>query len=246
LFEREKKKNSEGKVKATSSTKSEDLESHDRKDGEYEIPEKADDIEVILDELEAEDSKSKSSRKKQAKSRGRGKRARSKKPSEEELLSRIEEKSRVLFELNKKITSLEQEAKVNRDKWLRTLAEFENYRKRSHKEWELLQHKAKADVICGILSIVDDFERAFSVVEGKDDDFVEGIRMIYKNLLQILMKLGVEVIEAHDRLFDPKYHMAVGQIKSKGKKSGHVVEVTQKGYLLNDAVIRPAKVIIAK
>lgn len=142
--------------------------------------------------------------------------------------------------------ALSREAAELKDKWLRSVAEFENYRKRSRKEWELLKLQSKADVILEILDVVDDFERAFAVAGDLDDEFVQGIQLIYQKLQQILQKFGVAPIDALNTRFDPNYHMAIGQVESDSTESGHVVEETQKGYLMGDTVLRPAKVIIAK
>lgn len=163
-----------------------------------------------------------------------------------EVIDRLLEKNQMLFELKKKNSEMELELKGLKDKWLRSMAEFENYRKRSRKEWELLKRQTKAEVILEILSVVDDFERALSVIGEKEDEFVQGIRMIYQNLMLTLERFGVTGFEALNRPFDPAFHMAVGQIESKDKESSHVVEVIQKGYFLGDTVLRPAKVIIAK
>lgn len=143
--------------------------------------------------------------------------------------------------------ALETQAKEFKDRWLRTAAEFENYRKRSAKEWELLKQQSKAEIILEVLSSLDDFERAFAAVEAADEsEFVRGIRLIYNNLLQFLQKLGVEEIDALGVPFDPNRHMAIGQIETGEVASGHVAQVAQKGYALNGSVIRPARVIVAK
>ncbi|MFH1756412.1 MAG: nucleotide exchange factor GrpE, partial [Candidatus Latescibacterota bacterium] len=127
------------------------------------------------------------------------------------------------------------------------VAELENYRKRTLKEWELHKRQIKAEVILEVLNVVDDFERAISVIgDDTGDDFVQGVRLIYDNLVLTLERIGVKPVEALAQPFDPTYHMALAQIESDAVDSNHVVEVAQKGYLLDDAVIRPAKVIIAK
>ena len=144
-------------------------------------------------------------------------------------------------------TALDGQVKEFKDRWLRSVAEFENYRKRNVKEWELLKQQAKAEVILEVLNSLDDFERAFAVVEpAGETEFVKGIRLIYGNLLQILQKLGVTEIDALHQPFDPTRHMAIGQAESNDAPSGRIVQVVAKGYLLNGSVIRPAHVIVAK
>ncbi len=167
-------------------------------------------------------------------------------PSKDEVLNRLLEKNEIIVKLNKANVEKDKEIKELNDKWLRSVAEFENYRKRSRKEWELLKQQSKTEVILEILNVVDDFERAFSVAGDEDDEFQQGIRLIYNNFLQVLEKFGVTEAESLHQPFDPVYHMAVGQIESQDVDSGCVAEVVQKGYLLDETVIRPAKVIVAK
>jgi len=143
--------------------------------------------------------------------------------------------------------ALEAQLKETKDKWLRSAAEFENYRKRTAKEWELLKQQSRTEVILEVLNSLDDFERAFAVVGAESgSEFVKGIRLIHTNLLQVLQKLGVGEIDALHQPFDPVRHMAIGQIETTEAESGHVAQVVTKGYALNGTVIRPAHVIVAK
>jgi molecular chaperone GrpE len=170
-----------------------------------------------------------------------------KRPGQEEIMARLLEKDEELNKLNNKISDLEVKEKELNDKWLRSVADLENYRKRTLKEWELHKRQTKAEVILEVLNVVDDFERAISVTgDDPGDDFAQGVRLIYNNLALTLGRLGVKPVEALDQPFDPAFHMAIAQIESDTVESNHVVEVVQKGYLLDNAVIRPAKVIIAK
>jgi molecular chaperone GrpE len=144
-------------------------------------------------------------------------------------------------------SSLEGQAREFKDKWLRSAAEFENYRKRTTKEWELLKQQSRTEVILEVLNSLDDFERAFAVVEpGKENEFVKGVRLIYNNLLQVLSKMGVMEVDALHQPFDPVRHMAIGQIETGETASGNVAQVVTKGYSYNGSVIRPAHVIVAK
>lgn len=164
-----------------------------------------------------------------------------------EVIDRLFAKNEVIMELHKENKDLAAQLTDLKDRWLRTAAEFENYRKRMRKEWDLLQQQTKAEVILDVLSAVDDFERAFAAAEGADSrDYVEGFRLIYNNLQLSLEKHGVTQIEARHQLFDPNLHMAVGQMESDEFEAGTVVEVVLKGYRLGDTVIRPANVIVAK
>jgi molecular chaperone GrpE len=181
--------------------------------------------------------------------------------SKKQILDRFAEKNSAITKLQKEKTAAEKErdslseekaalegqVKEFKDKWLRSAAEFENYRKRTSREWELLKQQSRTEVILEILNSLDDFERAFAVVEpGDEDDFVRGIRLIHGNLLRVLQKLGVAEVDALHQPFDPNRHMAIGQIETTEAPSGHVAQVITKGYILNGTVIRPAHVIVAK
>ena len=111
----------------------------------------------------------------------------------------------------------------------------------------MLKQQSKTEVILEILNIVDDFERAFSVAEdANSEEFVHGIKLIYNNLTKVLEKFGVEEIDAYHAPFDPNFHMAISQVETDDVETGIVAEVIQKGYQLDESVIRPAKVIVAK
>jgi len=166
--------------------------------------------------------------------------------SKQEVLRRLLEKNEILMKLNKDNVLKDRQIREVNEKWIRSVAEFENYRKRTRKEWELLKTQAKGEIILEMLNVVDDFERAFTVVEDDSDEFVQGIRLIYNNLLQSLDRIGVTEVKALHESFDPTFHMAVGQLESKKVKTGQVAEVVQKGYRLDETVIRPARVIVAK
>ncbi|HEX6791738.1 MAG TPA: nucleotide exchange factor GrpE [Candidatus Krumholzibacteria bacterium] len=181
--------------------------------------------------------------------------------SKKQILDRFAEKNSAITKLQKEKTAAEKErdsltaekaalegqVKEFKDKWLRSAAEFENYRKRTAKEWELLKQQSRTEVILEILNSLDDFERAFAVVEpGDESDFVKGIRLIHGNLVRVLLKLGVAEVDALHQPFDPTRHMAIGQIETTDTPSGNVAQVITKGYIFNGTVIRPAHVIVAK
>jgi molecular chaperone GrpE len=168
------------------------------------------------------------------------------KPTKKGLRELLDHKHEMIVQLTQQTELLQNEVRDLKDRWLRSAAEFDNYRKRTRKEWELLQQRTKAEIILDMLMSVDDFERAFSVVGDRDDDFIRGMRLIYNNLCSSLEKYGVRKIEALNTAFDPSYHMAVAQIDRDGAESNQVVEVVQEGYCLGDIVVRPAKVIVAK
>ena len=169
-----------------------------------------------------------------------------KKTAKKGVAAQFDKREEEMAQLGRELESLRSEVTDLKDKWLRSLAEYDNFRKRVRKEWELLQQRTKADIILRILSVVDDFERAFSVAGDTDDDFIRGIRLIYNKLTATIEESGVRKIEALNTAFDPTYHMSVAQIEREGSDPNQVVEVVQEGYSLGDIVVRPAKVVIAK
>ena len=130
------------------------------------------------------------------------------------------------------------------DKVTRQMAEFDNFRKRSEKEKAAMYSMGARDVLEKMLEVLDNFERGFDAVEedDQDDAFVQGMQMVYKQMLEALEKLGVKPIEAVGQPFDPNYHNAVMTEDSDEYESNYVSEVLQKGYTFKDKVIRPSMV----
>ena len=129
------------------------------------------------------------------------------------------------------------------DKYLRAIAEFDNYKKRTQKEKEEIYSIAKADVVLGLLPVIDNFERAEKFSEDKNVE--EGMALIRKQFNEFLKKIGVEEIEAEMKPFDPNFHNAVLHEDREDVDENIVVEVLQKGYKLGEKVIRHAMVKVA-
>jgi molecular chaperone GrpE len=141
-------------------------------------------------------------------------------------------------------------AKRERDEYLdlakRTQADFENYRKRAAKEMTAAGARARIGLIREILPVVDNLERALSVAPaGEGDAFVEGVRLVYRDLEGALARAGVEAIEPKGDAFDPNVHEALSVRPQDGAESGTVVDVVEKGYRTSDTVVRPARVVVA-
>lgn len=133
-----------------------------------------------------------------------------------------------------------------KERLLRQMAEFDNYKKRTGKEKNELYSRAKAETVEEMLPILDNFERALQThAEGCDETFVRGIEMIFTQLTGVMTKLGVEEIVAEGMPFDPDLHHAVQQVEDPEQESNTVCEVLQKGYRLGDRVIRHAMVVVA-
>jgi len=172
---------------------------------------------------------------------------RARKLNRKEVLTRLLEKNEIILKLTKSNSELDKQLTELKDRWMRAVAEFENYRKRTRREWELLKQQSRAEVILEILGVVDDFERAFAVAdEAQRAEFVDGIKLIYNNLQLILERSGVREIESRHQPFDPTVHMAVGHLEVEGVAAGVVAEVVQKGYRIEETVLRPVRVIVAK
>ena len=131
------------------------------------------------------------------------------------------------------------------DKYLRLYSEYENYRKRTTTEKADLIINGSKDMIKAILPVVDDMERALSAMADADSA-KEGVQLIYNKLMNILSQKGLKPIEAKGEKFDENLHEAVTQFPAaeEGQK-GLVVDVVEKGYFLNDKVLRYAKVVVA-
>lgn len=129
----------------------------------------------------------------------------------------------------------------------RKIAEFDNYRKRTLKEKDLIYTDAVGDVVAAILPVVDNFERAIASFtdETSVKSIKEGIEMVFRQLKDILNKLGVKEIESLGQKFDPHLHNAVMHIEDDSYGENIVVEEFQKGYMLNDKVIRHSMVKVA-
>ncbi len=162
-----------------------------------------------------------------------------------ELLDLIQRKNAMLMELDRELKKTKQDLAVKEDRLLRMAAEFENYKKRTRREWELLQKNANADLIREIIWGIDNFDRAFASLGGAEDHIQEGIRLIHSGLMDILRKAGLMEIEAQGQKFDAQHHEAVGEIESDIEE-GHVAQVLQRGYSLHNQVLRPARVLVSK
>ena len=133
------------------------------------------------------------------------------------------------------------------DKYVRLAAEFDNYRRRTAKERLELISTAGEDVIKGMLPVLDDCERALQVLResGSDKAAIEGTALIFNKLMTYLKGRGLSVIEAVGKELDTDYHEAVAQFPvQESDKKNRIVDVIQQGYMLNDKVIRFAKVVV--
>ncbi len=127
--------------------------------------------------------------------------------------------------------------------YARLKAEFYNYRKRMEQQYEKLKKLASERIIKELLPVIDNFERA--IQHAKDDDpLKQGVIMVYRQLLDVLCKEGLKSIESVGKSFDPVFHEAVAI--AEGEEEGIVLEEYERGYILNEKLLRPAKVKVSK
>ena len=159
--------------------------------------------------------------------------------------SKMEQLSAEIGSLKKKLAEAESKTSEYRDSWLRSQAEFQNYKKRLERDNELTYISMKGDIIKKVLPALDDLERALQN-RPTDDPWAAGIELIARKLQNMLDSEGVKKIEALGVEFDPNFHEAISHEPADGAKSGHVIGVVQNGYMLGERVIRPALVRVAQ
>lgn len=155
-----------------------------------------------------------------------------------------EETQEVETEENEKIAELTKKCDDLNEKYMRTLAEYDNYRKRTIKEKESIYPEAKATVVSKFLDVMDNFERALNSAENKDS-FYDGVLMLKKQMDDVLSSLGVEEIKAVGEEFDPIYHNAVMHVEDENLGENIVAEELQKGYKIGDRIVRHSMVKVA-
>jgi molecular chaperone GrpE len=150
--------------------------------------------------------------------------------------------------LRQELAAKELEAKTNYDRFLRQVAELENFKRRSVREREDTTRFANEAIIKDLLPVIDNLERAVAHAAGGGNGkpIVEGVEMVLKGLLDVLSKHGVLQISAVGQPFDPSKHEAMAQVESDIHEANCVVEELHKGYTLRDRLLRPALVSVAK
>jgi molecular chaperone GrpE len=178
--------------------------------------------------------------------------AKSKKDDVKEVLDEVLEETEVTSEENEteaefsEVDKLKNECKDINEKYVRLQAEFQNFKKRTEKEKSNLYKFANEKLFVDLLPLMDNMERALSSTEAGGDGIVDGLKMIKKSLDDLFEKNDVKVIEALGQPFDPDLHHAVMSDESDDHDSEHVSEEFQKGYTLNEKVIRHSMVKVSK
>lgn len=149
---------------------------------------------------------------------------------------------------NDELAAAKTRAQEATDQYLRLLAEFDNFRKRSRREYDSLQEYASEKVLSALLPVLDDFDRTLTAMEKTDNlsSIKEGITLVTNKLHRTLEKEGLNLIECAGEPFDSKLHEAIHSIEVPDEKKGIILEQVEKGYRLKDKVIRYAKVIVGE
>lgn len=158
---------------------------------------------------------------------------------EEKKVDEIQEKEESYI-----IDPKQQELDELNDRYKRVLAEFENYKKRSGKEREVLYNSILSDIVEVFLPVVDNLENALKI-ETQDVEYKKGIELVLKQFKDILKSKGVEEIPAMGETFDPSLHEAVGSVQDAEKNSQEIVQEYRKGYKMGTKVIRHSMVVVA-
>jgi len=151
--------------------------------------------------------------------------------------------------LAKEIEELKMQVDEQKDKHLRLLAEFENFKKRTIREKLDIMNSAAQDTMTALLPVLDDFDRAKKVAEdeGSEEHFSEGVNLVYQKLYGVLTQKGLKPMETTNNDFDPELHEAITDIPAPTPEmKGKVIDTIDKGYFLNDKIIRHAKVVVGK
>ncbi|HBG1340457.1 TPA: nucleotide exchange factor GrpE [Clostridioides difficile] len=150
-------------------------------------------------------------------------------------------------DINSKLAEkkLQDELDELNDKYQRLQAEYANYRRRTQQEKETIGVFANEKIITELIPVIDSMERALDACEDKEDTMYKGISLVHKQLIDTLVKFGVEEIEAESKEFDPNLHLAVMQESVDGVEANQIVMVLQKGYKLGTKVVRPSMVKVS-
>ena len=150
-------------------------------------------------------------------------------------------------DVNAKLEAAQKEIEQLRDRYLRTAAEFYNYKKRTLKEKAELLLNGSEKTVCAVLPVFDDFERALATETDDAQAVKDGMKLIYNKFKKVLESIGVKKIETDGQDFNVDYHEAVAMVPGMGDDNkGKVIDCLQTGYKLNDKVIRHAKVAVGQ
>ena len=145
-----------------------------------------------------------------------------------------------------RIEQLEEDLTDERERRLRLLSEFDNYRRRTKEERALAEESGKREVLLALLEVMDDFDRALLHIGERSDAVVDGLRLIHQRFNKVLEEHGVAAFESEGKMFDPAIHEAMTMIDGNGEQSGTVYSEYRRGYFMNGKLLRPARVAVMK
>lgn len=144
------------------------------------------------------------------------------------------------------IEKLQESLRIERDRTLRTLADFKNYRRRIERDGNKLAEEGKRGIILPLLDIVDDLEKAMQWASDDEQPFANGVRIIHQKFLTLLEAQGVRTFESVGTPFNHDLHEAVAMTQDEASEPGTVVDELRRGYLWHDELLRPAQVRVAE
>lgn len=142
------------------------------------------------------------------------------------------------------VLALRKELQEEKNRHLRTLADFDNYRKRVERDMESNSTRGKKELIKELIAVLDNFERAFGQI--KDEQVRQGLQMVYQQFFDLLRRHGLEIVESLGKPFDPCEHEGIGYLENHNFLPGHVAEELSRGYRFGSDLLRPARVRVAK
>lgn len=160
----------------------------------------------------------------------------------------LETEGRIAGKKAESVSEKHEDTAQLKDQLLRKIAEFENYKRRTRDEKELLMKYGAEGILLDLLPVIDDFERSLSIGKEHQDfnSLYQGLELIYGKLIRVLENRGLRQIDAAGKPFDVDFHDALLQVPSEDAPAGTVLHVAEKGYMLHDKVIRHAKVTVAR
>lgn len=158
------------------------------------------------------------------------------------------EKKGPVTRLKEEIVRKDEEIKELKDRYLRALADLDNYRKRMKKENENIRQYSQVEFFRKIIPVLDSFDRAVNDVsmDNSTVNYAQGVEMIYRQLRDTLQSMGLEEFSSLGEMFDPARHEAVATVVGDDRPENTVVEEVSKGYMVHDRIIKPAKVLVSK
>ena len=142
------------------------------------------------------------------------------------------------------ITALQKELDAEKNRHLRTLADFDNYRKRVERDMEASSARGKKELIKDLLAVLDNLERALAQIA--DERYRQGLEMVYRQFADLLRQHGLEAVDSLGKEFDPSEHEGIGYLENSGFPQGHVAEELTRGYRFGRDLLRPARVRVSK